>query len=292
MRPRSLFGARPRGEGLQLRAVADGAELLIYDEIVDKFIADLWGVGICAADVAEFLKGVTAGTLHVRVNSPGGLVFEGVAIYNQLRQWSLRTGGRVLVHVDGVAASIASVIALAGDEVRIAPNAFFMIHNAMMCACGDAEYLRKVAGDLEKMQRGAITKTYMAKTGQDQATLEAWMRAETWFTADEAVEHGFADVIEEDEVPEDAAARARAFDLRAYEQVPAALREAAPADPPVRKAERALRDAGFTRQAAKVGALAAERVRVGQREAGDEELAVVVAEVQRLTTTIRSATHG
>lgn len=166
----------------------DRAEILIYDEIGE----DLWGGGITAERIARDLAAIKAPRIDVRINSGGGSVFEGNAIYNAL----VRHPARVETYIDGIAASIASVIAMAGDRIHIAANAFVMIHNPHGIAWGEAADLRKMADTLDTV-RGSLIGTYASRTGQDAAQIEAWMDAETWFNAEEAVEHGFADEIVE-----------------------------------------------------------------------------------------------
>lgn len=195
------------------RAQGDAVELLIYDEI--GFF------GISAKQVADALADIDADTIHLRINSPGGDVFEGVAIHNALRTHP----AQVITHIDGLAASIASIIALAGDEVRIAPNAFFMIHNPWGVTIGDAAIHRKMADTLERVSAGSIVSTYRKKTGADVETIETWMNDETWFSAERAAEAGFVDVVE-DAAPVEA--RALPFDLGIYRHVPAGLRYAPP----------------------------------------------------------------
>lgn len=206
---RSPFRHRPNPSALLRAQDDDAVELLLYDEI--GFF------GITAKMFAETLARIDASTIHLRVNSPGGDVFDGVAIHNALRQHD----AEVITHIDGLAASIASVIALAGDEVRMAPNAFFMIHNPWGITIGDAELHRKMAGTLDKIAEGAIASTYQAKTGLDLETIETWMDEETWFNAAEAEDAGFADVIEDAAVE----AKASAFDLSIYQRVPEELQQ-------------------------------------------------------------------
>ena len=191
-----------------VRAQDDAVELLIYDEI--GFF------GITAKQVTDALARIQADTIHLRINSPGGDVFDGVAIHNALRAHP----AKVVTHIDGLAASIASVIALAGDEVRIAPNAFFMIHNPWGVTIGDAIIHRKMADTLDKIADGSIASTYRAKTGADAETVETWMDDETWFNAREAKKAGFVDVVEEAAPAE---ARALPFDLSIYQHVPDGL---------------------------------------------------------------------
>jgi len=165
---------------------AGEAEILIYDEI-DPF----WGTG--AKDFAEGLKALGAvTTIHVRINSPGGDVFDGVAIYNQLAQHS----AKVIIHVDGLAASIASVIAMAGDEIHLAENALMMIHDPWSFTGGTAADLRAMADLLDTVATTIVT-TYAARTGRDAEDIRAMMAAETWMDATEALDQGFADLITE-----------------------------------------------------------------------------------------------
>ena len=128
--------------------------------------------------------------IDLYINSYGGSVFEGTAIYNQLR----RHGAHKTVHVDGFACSIASVIAMAGDEVVMPRNTLMMIHNAWMGAVGNAAELRKAAADLDVIN-AAGRQAYLSKAGEklDEAALTAMMDAETWLTAEECLRYGLAD---------------------------------------------------------------------------------------------------
>jgi len=160
------------------------AELLIYGDIG----ADWYGDGITAESITNDIAQLDVETLNVRINSGGGLVFEGVAIYNAIA----RCSANVIVHIDGIAASIASVIAMAGDEIKIAEGAHIMIHKPWSMAMGDSTSLRKEADILDKLESGIID-LYAARTGSKRADLETWIDAETWFTGQEAVTAGFAD---------------------------------------------------------------------------------------------------
>ena len=104
------------------------------------------------------MQKITAGTINVRINSPGGNVFDGVAIANAIKSHPAKT----VVYIDGIAASIASIIALAGDEVVMAENAFFMFHEAWSITIGSAEDLRKEADLLDKID-GVLAQTYVKK---------------------------------------------------------------------------------------------------------------------------------
>ena len=166
------------------KATGKKAELFLYDAIG----ADYFGDGITAKSVADALAEFTPkADLDIYINSPGGSVFDGIAIYNQLARW----GGKKTVHIDGIAASIASVIAMVGDEVKIADNGLMMIHSAWGITVGNAAEMRKYADSLDKID-GTILSTYVAKTKGKEAEINDWMKAETWMNADEAVSRGFA----------------------------------------------------------------------------------------------------
>jgi len=160
------------------------AEILIYEDIGEG-----WAGGISAKRFAEQIKDLGAlEKITVRINSYGGSVFDGFAMYNTLR----RNPAEVAVSVDGVAASSASVIAMAGDFVEIAANGFLMIHPPWSMAMGGAEDFRKEA-DLLDSVGSAIAGVYVERTGLPLAEVWEYMDAETWFTAEDAVELGFAD---------------------------------------------------------------------------------------------------
>lgn len=167
---------------LQVRNEGGASTLDIYDVIGD------WG--LTDRDVNDTLKGLPKGTkrIDVNINSAGGDVFAGLAIYNILANHK----AKVHVHINGLAASIASVIAMAGDEISIAENAFVMIHNPWVMAIGESNDLRKTADEMDKV-KASLVKTYVARTGKDEADIIEMMDAETWLDADEAIEHGFAD---------------------------------------------------------------------------------------------------
>lgn len=156
----------------------------LYDEI-----------GAFGAGSKEFLAdlGKLSGQhIHLRINSPGGSVIEGTAIYNALR----RHEGGLTVHIDAMAASMASVIAMAGSPVYMADNALLMIHNPWTVSMGESKDLRKEADLLDKLKVN-LRNAYVRKTGINAEEIGAMMDAETWFDAVEAVALGFADAIEE-----------------------------------------------------------------------------------------------
>lgn len=181
------------------------SELLIYDVIGD------WA-GLSARQLVHDLKDLDTSEITVRINSPGGSVFDGIAIYNALRHHK----AHIHVRIEGLAASIASVIAMAGDTIHMAGNALMMIHNPFGWVGGDAEELRKVADMLDKTTE-VIAQTYAANSGLEVREIINLMNDETWFTATEAEGHGLVDVVEE---PVQLAAH---FDLSAFNHVPKPL---------------------------------------------------------------------
>lgn len=192
------------------------AELDIFDEI------GFWGVQ--AADFIRDLKAITAKTINVSINSPGGDVFAGLAIYNALKG----SGKEIVVKVMGVAASAASLIAMAGDKIVMPKNTFMMVHNPWSIAMGNADELRETADTLDKIG-SSLQATYVAKTGQSEDKIKELLAKDTWLTADEAKELGFAT-----EVVEDVKANA-SFDM-ARAELPEnvkAIYQAAAAKPPV-----------------------------------------------------------
>lgn len=203
---------------VQFKARGSRGEIWLYEQVGESF----WGEGISAK---AFQKELTAlgkvSTINLRINSPGGDVFDGFAIYNQLKQHP----ARVEVDVDGVAASIASIIAMAGDEIRMAANSLLMIHNPHGMAIGDEDEMNRVAA-LLKTIKGNLVDTYVARTGIDKGKVADWMDDETWLTAQAAVENGFADRVTEE-------ARVSAcFDyFRNFRNVPAALKRQAGQQP-------------------------------------------------------------
>jgi ATP-dependent Clp protease protease subunit len=160
----------------------------IYDVVGPDWMGMIGAETVARAlDEAGEVKSIDA-----RINSPGGDVWEGLAIYNQLVQHA----AKVKVTIDGLAASIASVIAMAGDEVRIAKNSQFMIHKPAGLLFGTSDELRQWADVLDTIQE-SITGIYSDRTKQSAENLKEWIDAETWMTAEQAVERGFADSLVE-----------------------------------------------------------------------------------------------
>lgn len=174
---------------------ADGdAETTIT--ILDVIGADLWGEGVTAKRVAGALRQIGKKDVTVVINSPGGNYFEGLAIYNLLRDHK----AKVSVKVVGVAASAAAVIAMAGDDIQIARAGFLMIHNTWVMAAGDRHAMREVADWLEPFDETAVD-IFSARTGIEPKDIAKQLDRETWIGGKEAVEQGFADsLLASDEV--------------------------------------------------------------------------------------------
>jgi ATP-dependent Clp endopeptidase proteolytic subunit ClpP len=168
-------------------------ELSLYDEI--------GSFGIGAKEFIAELKEHKDQHIHLRINSPGGEIVEGSAIYNALT----RHKGGLTVHIDALAASMASVIAMSGDPVYMADNALLMIHNPWTLAAGEAKDLRKQADLLDTMKSNLI-RAYQKKSGMEEKAIAKLMDEETWLDAVEAVALGFVDAIE-DGIPAAASAK-------------------------------------------------------------------------------------
>lgn len=193
-------------QGIRAAATEEGADRSI--SIYDPIGQDYWtGEGVTARRIAAALRTLGAGPVTVNINSPGGDMFEGLAIYNLLREHK----GEVTMKVLGVAASAASVIAMAGDTVQIARAAFFMVHNSWVIASGNRNDLRDIADWLEPFD-AAMADIYVSRTSADAKAIAKLMDAESWIGGSAAVEQGFADeLLASDQVGQgDAKAQAHA----------------------------------------------------------------------------------
>jgi ATP-dependent protease ClpP protease subunit len=175
-------GAGVQGRGFSIRAEADRAEVLVYDVI------DPW-YGLSAKQFHDELKALgPVSIIDVRINSPGGSITEGMAFHSILK----RQTAKVIAHVDGIAASIASVVAMAAGEIVMAEGSYMMIHNPLGVVIGESQEMRDYAELLDKM-KAQLVNIYAARSKQTPEAVAAFMDAETWFTADEAIAAGFAD---------------------------------------------------------------------------------------------------
>lgn len=173
-------------------AAAQGDETI---SILDVIGEDEWG-GVSSSRIAAALRRNAGREVTVQINSPGGDFFEGVAIYNMLREHP----AKVSVDVIGLAASAASIIAMAGDEVRVARTGFIMIHNAWAVAVGNRHDMREVADALERFDV-AMRGLYAERTGIKAGRIAEMLDAETWLTGDDAVKNGFADALLASDAP-------------------------------------------------------------------------------------------
>ena len=164
------------------------ADIYIYGDIWDSWWSDETNSAICLKDKLLELGDISEINLHI--NSLGGDVFEGLAMFNLLKQHK----ATVKVYIDGIAASIASVIAMAGDEIYMPKNSMMMIHNCWTFECGNAKKLRKAADDLDKIMEASI-ESYMSKINIDRDELMKLLDEETWLTAQECLDKGFCTQI-------------------------------------------------------------------------------------------------
>lgn len=211
-RPAVLDKWGEEAAGIRALSMSD-ATITMFDVIGE----DWWtGGGVTAKGVASQLRAIGERPVEVHLNSPGGDMFEGIAIYNVLREHSQP----VTVKIMGMAASAASVIAMAGDTIEIGSASFMMIHNCWVLAAGNRNDFAEISAWLEPFDR-AMVELYSARAGQDASAIAAWMDAETYMSGSMAIERGFADaLLAADQMTVDADARAadRAVnDLRAME---------------------------------------------------------------------------
>jgi len=172
-----------------VRAATEGDDNVI--SIYNVIGEDFWtGEGVTSKRVAAALRKIGSREVTVNMNSPGGDFFEGIAIYNLLREHP----GKVTVKIMGLAASAASVIAMAGDEVQISEVGFLMVHNAWAIAVGNRHDFRDAAATLEPFD-DAMAGLYASRSGADKAEAAAWMDAETWFNGSKAIDAGLADSL-------------------------------------------------------------------------------------------------
>lgn len=172
-------------------------------KINDVIGYDWWtGGGITEKSVSDELETFNGEPCEVQINSPGGDMFEGIAIYNALRQYK----GKITVKVLALAASAASVIAMAGDVREMGEGAFIMIHNAWVIAIGNRHDMQECAAYLEPFDH-ALRDIYARRTGQKTSKVETWMDDETFFSAEQAIKLGFASALmSKDSLTEDPAA--------------------------------------------------------------------------------------
>jgi len=223
-----------RADWYKIEALSDDeTELMIYDYIGWPF-----------NDAGEFIRalnGISSTSIKVRINSPGGDVFDAVAIYNALQSHK----AKVVTRIESLAASAASFIALSGKEVQAYSNAMMMIHNAMTWVAGNQYDMREVADLLDKIDSNLVD-IYASNTNIGKKEIKEMMKAETWLTAKEAKEKGFVDTILDGKGTAKAA-----FDLSIFANCPDRLTgNDNHHEPTEREIEKALRDSGLSKNKA------------------------------------------
>lgn len=197
----------------QAKSSEDEATVYLYDVIVsDALEAEFWG-GVDPLNFAKTLTAIDAPVINLRINSPGGDVFAAQAMAQAIREHP----AKVVARIDGYAASAATVVAAAADETIMASGAMYMIHKAWTIAFGNTDDMLHIAELLEKTD-ATLAEAYAARTGKSIETVKEWMAAETWFSAAEAVEAGFADSVAEAAVKNSAK-----WNLSAYAKPPAVI---------------------------------------------------------------------
>ena len=196
---------------------ADGDTTISLFDVIGE---DGWsGGGVTANRISAALRSIGSKDITVRINSPGGDMFEGIAIYNLLRVHP----AKVTVEVLGWAASAASVIAMAGDEIRMGLGSFMMVHNAWGVVIGNRHDMRDAATLFDQFD-AAIADIYQARTGMKRADIEQLMDAETFMAAAQTVEYGFADVVDDAQIHAETNASAQVRpEIQARRRIDAAL---------------------------------------------------------------------
>jgi ATP-dependent Clp protease, protease subunit len=164
----------------------DTTEITIYGDIGESW----WGESISANDIKNALNDIETDTITIRLNSPGGDAFDGIAIYNQLKNHK----AKVIGYIDGLAASAASIIAMAADELIMNTGSMMMIHEASTFTWGTKADIKKTLNALEGVDK-SIADIYMTRYNSDREELISLVEGETWFTASEAVDTGLADKV-------------------------------------------------------------------------------------------------
>jgi ATP-dependent Clp protease protease subunit len=246
---------KPDWYRIEAKETDETAEIIIYDVIG-------WPYND-AFDLVRALGNITAKNITVRINSPGGDVFDGVAIFNALKDHD----AHVTTKIEGLAASMASIVALAGDEVQAHKNAMYMIHDPWVLAVGNQYDLREIADILGKIGVNMLD-IYYDKSNIGKRELKAMMKEETWFTAQEAKERGLIDTVL------DVGAAKAKFDLSIFANVPDDY-DYEPPERTEREKEKALRDVGLSIKEAK--AFLAGRREAAQRDVEEQSQILINA---------------
>lgn len=207
-----LINNKSKGDFFRSSMTVEGqATVYLYDTIVGSDLeADIFG-GISPKQFAQIFDEIDAPVINLRVNSPGGNVFGARAIQNTIS----RHPSTVVAHVDGLAASAASILIMAANEIVMGEGSFLMIHNAWTLAVGNAADLRQQADDLDVID-ASLVDSYVAKTGMQADQIRDMMQAETWIGAKNAIDLGFADKLADFAQNQSS----KAWDLSAYTTTP------------------------------------------------------------------------
>jgi len=250
---------KPDWYRIEAKETDETAEIIIYDVIGWPFND--------AYDLIKSLSNYSGSKINLRINSPGGDVFDGMAIFNALKDHS----AKVTAKIEGLAASMASVIALAGDEVQAHKNSMYMIHEPWTVLAGNQYEMREVADILQKIG-GNILDVYADNSKIGKRELKQMMKDETWFTAKEAKERGLIDTVI------DSTGTQAKFDLSIFSNVPESISETP--EKTEREKEKALRYAGFSRTEAKA-------ILAGRKESTQRDAEEVKAELDKLIKILR-----
>jgi ATP-dependent Clp protease protease subunit len=274
-RPRERLFARSGGRTPPARAAANTVEIPIYDEI--------GAFGVSAGQFRSQLKAAAGKNLIVRINSPGGDAFDGIAIHNDLVDYS----GNVRVEIVGLAASAASVIAMAGNSIAIAPNAFLMIHRTWGYTIGNTNDHADQAvllGELDQV----LAETYSARSGLPVDQAMTMMDDETWLNGNDALDLGLATEL----LPAASAGQAQArFDLSPYRQAPSGLSHVRPAGEINSRGdlERILLQSGVRNAAAGIIAESGFRALAGEPDRQSQEWRQLMARIDAAAAELRSS---
>jgi len=215
----------------RIQRAADGSEatVYLYDPIMDGRDMAEWYGGVCPQDFVPEFRALDVGTINLRIKCGGGDVFAAEAMAQAIRD----SKANVIAHIDGLCASAATNLACACSEVVISAQSEYMVHEAWTIALGNKRDMRKVADLLQQVDDTTIV-DYVRRTGQTSATVTAWVEAETWFTAQGAIDAGFADrmAVGNDKTAADQPGAAAAWNLRAYGRAAAGRAWDAPAPTP------------------------------------------------------------
>lgn len=250
-------------------AKADVSEIWLYDEIGKNWFGD----GVTAKEFIAELNAIKSPKIDMHINSPGGEVFDGAAIYNAIK----RHPASVTAYIDGIAASIASVIALAGDRVIMAANALYMMHNPSGFTMGTSEDMRKTADILDKVC-DTMCGAYMDKSGKDETEIKALLDDETWMDAEEAKVAGFCDEIGDEMDMAACTTFIPVMSKMGFKHIPQGI-AGKKETPSLKEIERVLRDAGCSRKAAK--SILAKGYSDDLRDAGADDDALPIADPLR-----------